>query len=179
MFDKLRIAIVLVVIGAVSGLTIYSVNLLTKDTIAQNRIEKEQSYYKELFFLDSDEEVTFEVEDFVDEAIEQQITLYDETGDVIGYIYKGVEQNNYGEVVVLLGMNVDGTISNVVISSTTNTPTFVKVIRTVYLSNFQSQDASDITLDGNTGATYTYTSVVNIVEDAATYFLGHRGDQDE
>lgn len=179
MLDKLRIAIVLVVIGAVSGLTIYSVNLLTKDTIAQNRIEKEQSYYKELFYLDNDEEVSFEVEDFESEIIDQEIILYSAEGDVIGYIYKGTEQNNYGEVVVLLGMNLDGTISNVVISSTTNTPTFVKVIRTVYLSNFQSQHADDISLDGNTGATYTYTSVASIVEDAASYFLEHRGEQDE
>ena len=179
MLDKLKIAVVLVVIGAISGLTIYSVNLLTKDTIAQNRVEKEQSYYKELFFLDEDQEVSFEASDFDEEIIDQEIVLYDQDKQVIGYIYKGTDKNNYGDVVVLLGMNLDGTISNVVISSTTNTPTFVKVIRTVYLSNFQSQDASNIELDGNTGATYTYTSVSNIIEDAASYFLEHRGGQDD
>lgn len=177
MFDKLKIAIVLVVIGAISGLTIYSVNLLTKDTIAQNMIEKEQGYYKELFYLDEDTEVSYETFDLENEDVEQEIVLYDANGDVIGYIYKGVDKNNYGEVVVLLGILIDGEISNVVISSTTNTPTFAKVIKNVYLLPFSGQTVNDISVDSSTGATYTYSSVVSIVEDASAYFVENRGEQ--
>ncbi len=176
MLDKMKIAIVLVVIGAISGLTIYSVNLLTEDTIAQNMIEKEQGYYKELFFLDEDAEVRFETNDFEDQEISQEIVLYDADDQIIGYIYKGSDKNNYGDVIVLLGITSDGKISNVVISSTTNTPTFVKVIKNVYLSPFRTQDVDDLSIDGSTGATYTYTSVVEIVENASKYFLENRGE---
>lgn len=176
MLDKIKIAIVLVVIGAISGLTIYSVNLLTEDKIELNMIEKEQGYYKELFYLDEDAEIRFETNDFDDQAIAQEIVLFDADDQIIGYIYKGTDKNNYGEVIVLLGITPDGQISNVVISSTTNTPTFVKVIKNVYLSPFQSQDVDNITVDGNTGATYTYSSVVEIVENASSYFLENRGE---
>jgi Na+-translocating ferredoxin:NAD+ oxidoreductase RnfG subunit len=179
MFDKLKIALVLVVIGAMSGLTIYSVNLLTKDTIAQNIIEKEQGFYKELFYLDETVEVTYDTVDFEDENIVQEVTLYDSMGDVVGYIYKGTEKNNYGDVTVLIGISANGDISNVVISSTTNTPTFVKVIKRDYLTPFGSQTVDNISLDSNTGATYTYTSVANIVQNAATYFLENRGEQND
>jgi electron transport complex protein RnfG len=176
MLDKLRIAIVLVVIGAISGFTIYSVNLLTKDTIAENIIEKERGFYKELFYLDDDVEITYEANDLDSENVTQEIVLYDSLGEVIGYIYKGVDQNNYGEVTVLIGISIDGEISNVVISSTTNTPTFVKVIKNDYLSPFASQNVDQITVDSSTGATYTYTSVTKIVQNAADYFLENRGE---
>lgn len=179
MFDKIRIAIVLVVIGAISGFTIYSANLVTKDKIAQNMIEKERGYYRELFYLDDDAEITFETNDFTDQEIAQEIVLYDANDQIIGYIYKGTDKNNYGEVIVLLGITPDGKISNVVISSTTNTPTFVKVIKNDYLAPFNDQDVNNITVDGNTGATYTYTSVVEIVESASSYFLENRGELDD
>ena len=176
MFDKLKIAFVLVAIGAISGITIYTVNILTKDTIAQNIIEKEQSFYKELFYLDEDTEVSFESIDLEDEAVAQEVIVYDAQGDFLGYIYKGIDQNNYGEVVVLIGVTLDGEISNVVISSTTNTPNFAKIIEKKYLSPFGSQNVDNISIDSSTGATYTYTSVVKIVENAATYFLENRGE---
>ncbi len=175
MLDKLKIALVLVIIGALSGIIIYGVNELTEETIAQNKIDREISYYKELFSLEEDDVITFDTID-LDNDIDQEVTIYDINGDIIGYIYKATDKNNYGEVTVLVGITVDGVISNAVISSTTNTPTFVQTIKAKYLDNFSGQDADDIMIDEKTGATYTYTSVVEIIETASTYYLESRGE---
>ena len=175
MLDKLKIALVLFVIGALSGLIIYGVNELTEDTIAQNKIDREISYYKEIFNLGDEVEITFDTID-LDNGIEQEVTIYDSNDDVIGYIYKATDKNNYGEITVLVGITTEGVISNVVISSTTNTPTFVQTIKSKYIGNFSGQDADDITIDSRTGATYTYTSVVEIITIASEYYLESRGE---
>lgn len=173
MLAKLKIALVLFVIGALSGVIIYGVNLLTEDTIAQNKIDREISYYKDIF--DLDEDITFESFD-LDNGIDQEVIIYDSNGEIIGYIYKATDKNNYGEVTVLVGITVEGVVSKAVISSTTNTPTFVQTIKAKYIDNFSGQDADNISIDDSTGATYTYTSVVDIVEAASEYYLESRGE---
>ncbi len=175
MLDKLKIALVLVIIGALSGLIIFGVNELTEETIAQNKIDREISYYKDIFDLDDSDVITFTSID-LDDGLDQEVTVFDSNDDVIGYIYKATDKNNYGEVTVLVGITVDGVISNAVISSTTNTPTFVQTIKAKYLDNFSNQDVDDFTIDDKTGATYTYTSVVDIVTSASEYYLESRGE---
>ena len=115
----------------------------------------------------------------IDGALDQEITIRenDEFGDVIGYVYKDATKNNYGDITVLVGIKLDGTISNVVIASTGNTPTFVNKIKSKYLVNFVDQDISDVTVDTFTGASYTYGSVVETVELANTYYSMNRGDE--
>jgi len=175
MWDKLKIALVLVVIGALSGIIIYGVNELTEETIAQNKIDREISYYKELFDLEDSVEITFDAID-LDGNLSQEVTIYDASGDVIGYIYKATDKNNYGEVTVLVGITVEGVISNVVISSTTNTPTFVQTIKAKFIGNFSGQAADDFEIDERTGATYTYGSVTDIITQATEYYLESRGE---
>ena len=60
MMDKLKTALVLLIIGAVSGLLIYGTNELTKDGIIAIRQEREQSYYMDIFSLDAASEITFD-----------------------------------------------------------------------------------------------------------------------
>ncbi|MCK5761628.1 MAG: FMN-binding protein [Candidatus Izimaplasma sp.] len=175
MLDKLKIALVLVVIGALSGLAIYGVNELTEETIVQNKIDREVSYYKDLFDLDDNDVITYDTLD-LDNDLDQEVVVYDSTGDVIGYIYKATDINNYGDVTVLVGITVDGIISNAVISSSTDTPTFVQTIKANYIGDFSGQEVDNIVIDGKTGATYTYNSVVNIIEAASTYYLESRGE---
>lgn len=175
MLDKLKVALVLVIIGALSGIIIFGINELTEDTIAQNKLEREISYYKDIFDLDDSEEITFD-SILLDGDLDQEVTIYDSNGDVIGYIYKATDKNNYGEVTVLVGITVEGVVSKAVISSTTNTPTFVQTIKEKYLDNFSGQDADDIQIDEKTGATYTYTSVAEIVSSASAYYLESRGE---
>ena len=175
MWAKLKIALVLVIIGSLSGLTIFGVNEFTYQTIEDNNDKREISYYKELFSLSDDFEITFDSTD-LDNGLDQEVTIYDSEGIIIGYIYKATDKNNYGEVTVLVGITTEGVISNVVISSTDNTITFVQTIKSKYLGNFSGQEVDDINIDSRTGATYTYTSVVDIVTTATQYYLESRGE---
>jgi electron transport complex protein RnfG len=174
MMDKLKTALVLLIIGAVSGLLIYGTNELTKDGIIAIRQEREQSYYMDIFSLDAASEITFD-KITLSNGLDEEVILYDTTGNLIGYIYKGTDNNNYGQVTTLVGIKTNGEIASVVISSTTNTATFVKNIETNYLSPFAGQDTESITFDAKTGATYTYGSVSKIVTLASEYFIQNRG----
>ena len=178
MFNKLKTAFVLVVIGGLSGAIIFGVNELTYKQIEENLQEQEESYYKEIFNLSDDDVIYLEYLE-LDGALDQEITIRenDEFGDIIGYVYKDATKNNYGDITVLVGIKLDGTISNVVIASTGNTPTFVNKIKSKYLVNFVDQDISDVTIDTFTGASYTYGSVVETVELANTYYSMNRGDE--
>lgn len=182
MMEKLKTAAILMLIGVVSGFLIYLTNNITEDTIANNRDIQEKSYYFELFDLEvedpTDEQLT-DITNNPNDTLNAEIIVYDETGTIVGYVYTATDNNSYGEVTVLVGVNMDGTISNVIISNSTNTINFVTKIRLDYLGNFAGQEISDVTFDAKTGATYTYTSVKTVIEDAATYYEANRGGSDE
>ncbi len=175
MLDKLKVAVVLVVIGAISGALIFGANYITEDVIIANAIEKEFNYYAEIFDLDAIPTEENVEKTLLDGVLTEEVVLYDNLGAVVGYIYKGADKNSYGDVDVLVGVNLDGTIRSVVISNSSNTPTFVNIIKTEYLVNFEGQDMQDVTFDAKTGASFTYGSVQKIVDAASTYFQENRG----
>lgn len=179
MLDKLKTAFVLVVIGAVSGFLIFGANKLTFQAIIDNRIAREQALYNELFDKDESFKLQDELEiTELDGIITQEIVMVDADGNLLGYIYKGEDTNTYGDVTVLVGVDAFGTITNVVISSTGNTPNYYKIITQgdgEYLIHFSGQSVDSITYDSNTGATFTYGSVSKIVDAASIYYSTNRG----
>ncbi len=183
MLDKLKTALVLVVIGAVAGVLIWGVHELTWETIRDNKIAREEGYYKEIFNLDEEDVITFTKTTVEEGLIVEEIVIYDENDALVGVIYKGETKNTYGDITVLIGVEVEGeTITQVVISSTTNTPTFVKNLEKErkgdpsYLDNFMNQSIHDYTIDEKTGATYSYTSVTDMIHDAVTIFQESWGE---
>ncbi len=178
MLDKLKVALVLVVIGAISGFLIYYTNEVTYEKIAEARAQQELDFYKDIFELEETVELDKEMIDANSVDLDNGMTevpVYDVDGNLIGYVYKGSETNNYGDITVLVGISLDGKIQDVVISQSTNTPTFVKKIKDSYLGNFKDQDASDVTLDERTGASYTYGSVSKFVTLGTEYYATERG----
>ena len=173
MQDKLIKALVLFFIGAFSGLSIWGVNALTKDQIELNIKEKEEGFYKELFNLDEDAVISFVELEIEDGFFEVEIT---QDGTVIGYVYKGEKNNNYGDITTLVGIK-DGLVSNVVISNSSNTPNFVKKIEKDYLAPFSGQETDNVSFDAKTGASYTYGSVSEVVTEATDYYNSERGDE--
>ena len=172
MLDKIKVAFVLFLIGALSGASIYFVNEATVEAIADNRLEQEIGLYEEIFpEIDS-----FTKED-LDGLLVSKVTILDVQGECLGYIYKGDLTNNYGVISVMVGITKDGLVANTIISASTNTPTFVQTIKSDYLSGFSGQDINEeIQIDTRTGATYTYTSVVTVVNAAVTYQLENGGE---
>lgn len=183
MFSKLKTAFVLVVIGGLSGLIIFGVNELTYETIEANIEEQEKAYYRDIFGLDDNFNMYLEVT-LLDGELDQEIVIYeaDSLGEKIdgvnyGIAYKDIAKNNYGDITVIVGIDLDGKIAKVVIGSNNNTPTFVNKIKSNYLDGFINQDISDYSVDTFTGASYTYGSVTNAIMLASDYYLENRGDE--
>jgi Na+-translocating ferredoxin:NAD+ oxidoreductase RnfG subunit len=166
-------ALVLFFIGIISGLSIWGANQLTFENIEANELNREKGFYKDLFSIDEATEITFTTDELSDGFYE--IIISDNSG-VIGYVYKGEDNNNYGKITVLVGI-IDGEIENVIISSTTNTPNFVNKIESDYLDPFSGQSTNDVSFDSKTGASYTYGSVTDIVTSATDYYNSERSGE--
>ena len=183
MFNKLKTALVLVIIGGLSGLIIFGVNELTYDEIQKNIAKQEEAYYRDIFNIDDDFKMFLEKTE-LDGELDQEIVIFeaDSSGDKIdgvnyGIAYKDDTKNNYGDITILVGVDLDGKIAKVVIGSNNNTPTFVNKIKSNYLDVFIGQDISDYSVDTFTGASYTYGSVTNAIMLASDYYLENRGDE--
>jgi electron transport complex protein RnfG len=183
MFSKLKTALVLVVIGGLSGLIIFGVNELTEEKIEANIQEQEKAYYRDIFDIEDDFNMYLEITELTGE-LDQEIVIYEADGSgnkidgvIYGYAYKDITKNNYGDITIIVGVDLDGKIAKVVIGSNNNTPTFVNKIKTKYLDGFIGQDISDYNVDTFTGASYTYGSVTNAIGLASDYYLESRGDE--
>ena len=183
MFNKFKTAFVLVVIGGLAGLIIFGVNELTYERIEANIVEQEKSYYREIFDFDKDFNMFLEINELNGE-LDQEIVIYEAdasgnkiAGVIYGYAYKDITKNNYGDITVIVGIDLAGNIAKVVIGSNNNTPTFVNKIESKYLFKFENQDISDYSIDTFTGASYTYGSVTNAIDLASSYYLTNRGDE--
>lgn len=185
MFSKLKTALVLVVIGGLSGLIIYGINELTWERIEANIKAQEEAYYRDIFDLDDEFNMFLEINE-LDGNLDQEIVIYEadpenedlKLNDVIyGIAYKDITKNNYGDITIIVGIDLDGNIAKVVIGSNNNTPTFVNKIKTKYLDSFTNQDISDVSIDTFTGASYTYGSVTDAIDFASSYYLENRGDE--
>lgn len=172
MVSKLKTAFVLVVIGAISGFLIWSVYMLSNEGILLNREIREQGFYKQIFNLDEDSDISFTKEQFADL---EEVTLYDQENQVIGYIYKMSDANAYGNIVILVGIDPNQVVKNVVISASTNTPTYVKAVRDDNLPNLSDQFIDTLDYDDTTSATFTYNSVKKVVDAAVKQYLENRG----
>ena len=183
MFSKLKIALVLVVIGGLSGLIIFGVNELTEERIQANIEEQEKAYYRDIFGIDDDFEMFLDITE-LDGELDQEIVIYEADGSgnkidgvIYGVAYKDITKNNYGDITIIVGVDLTGKIAKVVIGSNNNTPTFVNKIKTKYLDSFTNQDISDYNVDTFTGASHTYGSVTNAIRLASDYYLESRGDE--
>ena len=162
MVYKLRIALTLMVIGLISGLTIWGVNEWTAPIIADNRARAELAVYEEIFpSLTRVEQIERDDHD----VLNLEVIVYE--GDrELGRVFRGVAQGYGGPVTVLVGINRDGTIAKVVAGPNTETANiFGGVVRNL-LPSYSGQSASNLSLDTVSGATVS-SRAINIVLQAA------------
>lgn len=175
MQSKLISGFILFLVAAISGGIIFFINDITAPVIAQNLIDKQVALFSEAI----DQELVID-EDFIYtetdiNGLTEYVLTTPDGETVIGYVYSQRSSNNYGDVDVMVGI-IDGVIQNVVIVGSTNTPTFVKNIEKNYLEPFKTQSTTAVEFDSKTGATYTYTSVSQVVTEAVNYYNETRGD---
>ncbi len=186
MLPKLKIALILFVIGAVSGAGIVGVNSFTEDIIEANRLREEHEAYFDIFGLDMPEEFDVDEEPqdvycrrevkgydadretigeivffcVADEDVYERAVAYDKDGNRLGQVFRVDDVNNHGEISTLVAFDGNFEILDVRIVHTTNTPNYVQRIEDDYLGDFAGQDIRDVDFyDGSTGATITYNSI--------------------
>ena len=113
MFNKLKTAFVLVVIGGLAGIIIFGVNELTYERIEANIVEQEKAYYREIFDFEKDFNMFLEINE-LDGELDQEIIIYEADsngnkidGVIYGYAYKDITKNNYGDITVIVGIDLE------------------------------------------------------------------------
>ncbi len=183
MFSKFKIAFVLLLIGAFSGLAIWGTYTLTYDQIQENRARARLEMYLDMF---PDMDTTLEdpddisgpilgmrlVEEPEHSSVFEVYEVYDSNSNQLGYVMRGRGNNDFGYAEVIVGVDMNGVIIDVLISDTDNTPSYVTPLINNYLVNFAGQTLSDVSFDSNTGATATYGVVRRVVEDSMLLIEG-------
>lgn len=121
MKNILRYALILFLIAAVVAGLLAGVNLLTKDTIAQNEVAAEQEALGEVM-PDAQTFEPFDAEVAQSYGVAAVYAAADTSGAAKGYCVK-VAQNGYGGVIsAVVGVGLDGKVTGVSIISHAETP---------------------------------------------------------
>jgi Na+-translocating ferredoxin:NAD+ oxidoreductase RnfG subunit len=99
------------------------------------------------------------------DTLNSRIAILDASGGELGALYEGFQYNSMGSVTVHVGLANDE-IVDVRIPTHDNTPGYVSGLVDDYLPNLDGQATSDITYDASTGATITYNSIQDIINEA-------------
>lgn len=167
MDNRLRGTITLFIIAALSGLSIFLVNNLTKDRIAANLIAKSEVLYEELF-PSYDHYETVEIEG----TNMKQITMYDSSNAVEGYIYENSGVNSYGDITVLVGIDTSDNIIGVKFLTINQSPGFKETVIEDTEENYTGITPGDVDdIDTSTGATYGSTLVNDLVKEVVDYHV--------
>ena len=168
MVYKLRIALTLMVIGLVSGVTIWGVNEWTEPIIAENRARAELEVYEDIFPNLTRVEM---IERDDHDILNLEVIVFD--GDrELGRVFRGVAQGYGGPLTALIGINRDGTIAKVVAGPNTETANiFGNVVRNL-LPTYEGQSASNLTLDTISGATVSSRAINSVLQAAAIQVAG-------
>lgn len=164
MHDGLRMALVLLIIGAVCGGLLAGVNAWT-EPIIETRAQEEFMQTVGKFFPD--------VEDIEDETIngDEFFICYDGAGDLLGVVAQA-KAGAYGDdpIVYNLGVDSDGTIVGISIVSHTETPgigTFIEddtwQEEQIVGLDFDDPIAVGQDIDTRSGATVTLRGIVNSI----------------
>ncbi len=164
-------SIVLIVICLIVSSALSITNSITKDKIAE--IDKQNSIaaMSEIFMEDGTEFSDNMIVIFEDKEYEYSIAYMN--GDVAGYIFTTSSSGYGGEVKVMTGVNLDGTIKTIKILSVANeTPGLGQNATSEgFVSQFVGKSGSISTeknkdIDALTGATVTTNAVINDVNIA-------------
>ena len=193
-------AMVLCVITLIAGAALSSIYGLTKDTIAQQKLAKEQQSYKA---------VCADAAEFVsDEAIDAKIAelnggIYgtefgkayinkvmvgkDASGAVVGYAISATSADGFdGEIVMSIGLDLNGIVTGIEFTEISETAGMgMRVKEAEFKDQFLGDDVDRFVLnktggstepnqiDSISGATFSSTAVTNAVNAAKDFFAAN------
>lgn len=154
------IAFTLMLVSALSGALIVCLNMVTEPIIAENEVNKENKLLEEVY-----PGATFKKIDYSNDTI-LSISQAFKDDKYLGRVYKVTGKNAYGSITLLVGINLDGTLENVVFME--NGESFAS---TVYdhtdASYTKGMEANDVeNVDVKCGATYGAKLVKELIQAA-------------
>ena len=160
----IKVSITLGLIAGICALLIGMVNWLTVETIAKNKILKEQNGLKQIYEDGNPEEVQLEKEY---QYIEKIWYVKDSQGEELGYVYKTSGKNAYGAISMLVGVE-DGNLGQFILLE--DTQTFASTLEDNYVSvyNAGEREYSDVSC----GATYGAKLIRDMASEALEDYEG-------
>ena len=162
-----KTAIVLCIICGLCAVLIAFINYFTAPIIEKNKIEAQNKACSEIYPGLTYEEVEL---NGTDSAIEKKWIAKD--GDTVkGYIYSLNGKNSYGNISLLVGINLDGSAEKVVL--TENTQSFASKVKNHVKSTYNNGATADVdNVDVKCGATFGATLVKELVLIAVNDYIG-------
>ena len=162
-----KTAIVLCIICGLCAVLIAFINFFTAPIIKENKIKVQNKTCNEIYPGLTYEEVSIEG---ANDAIEKKWVAKD--GEVVkGYIYSLNGKNAYGNISLLVGINLDGSAEKVVL--TANTQSFASKVKNHVKSTYNNGAILDVGgVDVACGATFGATLVKELVLIAVNDYKG-------
>jgi len=166
MKETIKLGVILMIICLVSAAVLGVSNNITKDKIAEQEVAGSLESLKEIFgdgysFKVLDEAKLTEIKDsytFVTDVYE----AYD-GNTLAGYAIKHVTKGFGGDIVILTGFNIDGTIAGIDVLQHSETPGLgARAEEPEFRDQFKGLSASEeISVQGLSGATVTTNAVLS------------------
>jgi len=173
MKKNFKIAIILSLVCAVCAALIAFVNMITRDSIEQNKIDKQNAALNELY-----EGATFNEVSISDNNITKLFEVYNKE-TLIGYIYNVEGKNSYGSIEIMIGINVDKKIKDIVVFN--NTQSYKQIVNDHIESNYAPGITEEEvnSIDVYCGATKGAKLTKELVQIAFDHFDSLVGDTNE
>ena len=170
-----KLGLVLLIVTAISAGALSVTNNFTKDIIQQKAIEANLAYMKEILPDADDFEV---VEDPAVASVIEVEEVYEaiKGGGTSGYVVKTKTSGYGGDVLILTGINIDGTIAGIRVASQSETPNLgTKITEVEFGSQFEGLSAEkelklNEDVDQVTGATVSSTAAINGINASIRLF---------
>lgn len=162
----LKTAIVLCIICGICAVLIAFINYFTQPIIEKNKVEAQNRACSEIYPNLTYEEIELNNDN---KAIEKK---WHATGTgVEGYIYSLSGRNSYGNISVMVGINLDGSIEKVIL--TENTQSFASKVKNHVKSTYNNGPVASLDgVDVKCGATFGATLVKELIQIALDDYLG-------
>ena len=138
----LKISSVLALISLVCAVILAGINLLTKDTIEQNEIDKKndtiQAIYKD-YDSDKSQDVTNTV---TNSSITKKIIAKDKNGKLLGTLYIVTGKNAYGTITVMVAISENNSVHQVEFLE--NGQSFASTVNNHVSTKYPSSESTDV-----------------------------------
>lgn len=151
---------------AVLALSIAGADIITKDIIAKNKIEKENAGLKKVFASGEYGEAKTLGEGYL-----QKYWTVTSSNEELGRVYSASGKNAYGNVSLLVGIYADFSLGNIVVLE--NTESYGQTLEDGYLEPYQNATDKEAVVDQvNCGATYGAKLCRDMIRAAQEHYKG-------